>query len=485
MKRQIVSCVTICLCLAGVLGADTRWTGAVDNLWSNPANWSNGVPNADQKAQFVTTGILECTVDAAGAEAKQIAVGDNSGGSLKIVAGSLTVMDWSIIGYAEANVGDQAGYLTVTGGVLNCQARLYIGFMGEGHMVVDDDGVVNVYNQHIGVGQEKTGNGYLELKGGVMNLWAGGSSMNLYTGKAHIDFSGGILTLTDTAENRATLSKAMLDGIITAYGGAGKVVLDTQSAPGRIIVKGQHPLQPKPADGGRVSAGQVELSWVLPDPCEPGQAVAVNVYFGTSPEFPEGGSAETPQIVKKKSQVSAVVQTQPKTRYYWAVDAYVGSAQDPVFGPVFSFVADNLVPTAEAGADVLTWLTDGSVQVALDATVTDDGFLKPYTVQWTLVSGPNDATPVFTDAKAEDTTVTLNAIGDYVLKLEANDGEYSGLDTVTISVYSDSCEAAKSKLDYVPVPGDLNGDCVVNDADMAILQAHWLECNALDCNDVK
>jgi len=26
---------------------------------------------------------------------------------------------------------------------------------------------------------------------------------------------------------------------------------------------------------------------------------------------------------------------------------------------------------------------------------------------------------------------------------------------------------------------------VVNDADLAILQAHWLQCNALDCNDVK
>ena len=457
----------------------------MDNLWSNPANWTNGVPNADQKAQFVTTGVPECTVDSAGAEAKQIAVGDNSGGSLKIVAGDLTVIDWSIIGYAEANTGDQAGRLEVTGGVLNCQARLYIGFMGEGHMIVDDDGVVNVYNQIVGIGQEKTGNGYLELKGGVMNLWAGGSSLNLYTGKAHVDFSGGVLTLTDTTENRATLSKAILDRIITAYGGVGTVVLDTQSTPGRIVVNGLHPLQPPPVDGGRVSAGQVELSWVLPDPCQPGQSVAVDVYFGTSPEFPEGGSAQTPQIITKKSETSAIVQTQPKTRYYWAVDAYVGSDQDPVFGPVFSFMADNLIPTVEAGADVVAWLTNGSVQVALDATVTDDGFLKPYTAQWTVATEPNAGDAVLGDAKAEDTVVTLSAVGQYVLKLEANDGEYTGSDTVTVNVYSDSCEAAKSLPDYVPVLGDLNGDCVVNDADMAILQAHWLECNALDCNDVK
>jgi hypothetical protein len=318
-----------------------------------------------------------------------------------------------------------------------------------------------------------------------MNLWAGGSSLNLYTGKAHVDFSGGVLTLTDTTENRATLSKAILDRIITAYGGVGTVVLDTLSTPGRIVVNGLHPLQPAPVDGGRVSAGQVELSWVLPDPCQPGQSVAVDVYFGTSPEFPEGGSAQTPQIITKKSETSAIVQTQPKTRYYWAVDAYVGSDQDPVFGPVFSFMADNLIPTVEAGADVVAWLTNGSVQVALDATVTDDGFLKPYTAQWTVATEPNAGDAVLGDAKAEDTVVTLSAVGQYVLKLEANDGEYTGSDTVTVNVYSDSCEAAKSLPDYVPVLGDLNGDCVVNDADMAILQAHWLECNALDCNDVK
>ncbi len=49
MKSRIAVCLFLCLCLAGVLGADTRWTGAVSNLWSDPANWTNGLPNADQK----------------------------------------------------------------------------------------------------------------------------------------------------------------------------------------------------------------------------------------------------------------------------------------------------------------------------------------------------------------------------------------------------------------------------------------------------
>jgi hypothetical protein len=65
------------------------------------------------------------------------------------------------------------------------------------------------------------------------------------------------------------------------------------------------------------------------------------------------------------------------------------------------------------------------------------------------------------------------------LKLEAFDGEYSSSDTVTIKVYNDSCQAARSLPDYVPLVGDLNGDCRVDEADMALLEENWLKDNSL------
>jgi hypothetical protein len=46
-------------------------------------------------------------------------------------------------------------------------------------------------------------------------------------------------------------------------------------------------------------------------------------------------------------------------------------------------------------------------------------------------------------------------------------------------VYNDSCEAAQSLPDYEPFPGDLNGDCIVDDLDLAILQEDWLKDNSL------
>jgi len=222
--------------------------------------------------------------------------------------------------------------------------------------------------------------------------------------------------------------------------------------------------------------------WTLPDPCVPGQPVPVDVYFTDDLELLEQFTDPAAiQVVSKQNVTSVVVQTQPKTQYYWAVDTYIGDPNDPIWGPTFSFFADNLPPEVDAGKDVVTWLADGVRTVNLDATVTDDGLLIPYT-EWTVVSEPNDPNSpdaVITDPSAEDTSITLSAVGEYVLQLEAFDGEYTTSETVTINVYNDGCEAAQSLPDYEPVPGDLNGDCIVDDLDLAILQENWLKDNSL------
>ena len=128
----------------------------------------------------------------------------------------------------------------------------------------------------------------------------------------------------------------------------------------------------------------------------------------------------------------------------------------------------------DAGADIVTWLLDGVRTKNLDATVTCDG---AYTVQWTL--DPNSPDAVITEPAAEDTSITLSALGEYVLQLKAFDGEYAGSDTVTINVYNDGCEAAQSLPDYEPSLGDLSGDCIVDFLDLAILLADWLKDTSL------
>jgi hypothetical protein len=249
---------------------------------------------------------------------------------------------------------------------------------------------------------------------------------------------------------------------------------------GRTTLTATPLLDPHPADGSLVSPGQVELSWTLPDPCVPGEAVLVDVYFTDSLEALEQfTNPAAMQVVNAQNVTSVLVQTEPKTRYYWAVDTYIGSENDPVLGPIFSFYADNMVPQVDAGADIVTWLEDGLRTGALDATVTDDGAIAPYTVLWTVVSEPVEGAAVIETPTAEETMVTLTAVGVYVLQLEAFDGEYTGSDTVAIRVYADPCQAAQSLPDYAPLVGDLNGDCRVDELDMALLEEHWMQDSSL------
>ena len=86
-------------------------------------------------------------------------------------------------------------------------------------------------------------------------------------------------------------------------------------------------------------------------------------------------------------------------------------------------------PVVDAGPDLGITLP---AQANLDATVTDDGSINPVTVLWTQVSGPGVAT--FADASAIDTTAAFSLAGVYVLRLTADDGEFTPFDEVSVVV---------------------------------------------------
>jgi hypothetical protein len=284
--------------------------------------------------------------------------------------------------------------------------------------------------------------GHINLNGGTIS--ANGFIMREREDSVGtMNVGGGMLTVN--GDQISLIQEYIDNGWITTYEGNGSPNLDYNVAnPGQTTLTAVHNLSPNPANRAIVKPGEVELSWTLPDPLIPGEPVPVDVYFTDDLQLLEQFTDPAAiQVVNKQNVTSVVVQTQAKTRYFWAVDAYVDSASDfPVVGPVFSFLADNAPPFVNAGPDISTFLQDGTRTGPVSGIVTDDGAIQPYTVMWSVIEQPSDADPalpsaVIADPAAEQTTVTVSAEGIYVLQLEANDGEYTSSDTMTIIVHPD------------------------------------------------
>jgi hypothetical protein len=98
----------------------------------------------------------------------------------------------------------------------------------------------------------------------------------------------------------------------------------------------------------------------------------------------------------------------------------------------------NRAPSVDAGPDQTI---DFPNSATLDGAIIDDGWSDPpgvVTTTWSLVSGPGPVT--FADASAVDTTASFSQLGTYVLRLTAEDGEFTSGDEVTMIVIEPGTE---------------------------------------------
>ena len=474
MFKKMTCLISLVLLLVQFESASAQimWSdGGPDHLWSTIANWSSPtIPTSSDSVSIDSPEDTHCEIrEGITAECETLRVG-NSGftTNLDISGGSLTAAG------AYVGVDDASGHgiLNVSGGLF-ATGSLQIGWRGIGTLNMTG-GTVELSDNLVVPGL--TGTGTVNLHGGTINA----SDLRLTSDSGSLDITRGTLILN--GDDTATIQTNIDNGRLTAYEGQGTVNADYDvTNAGKTTLTATPLLKPNPVDGGSLSPGQVELRWTLPDELMPGLLVSVDVYFTDDLQaLTQFTDPDAIRIVSNQSVSSVVVQTQPKTLYYWAIDVYYAPGSLPVYGPTFTFFTDNQPPTVQFEKDlVTTWLTDGTVDVNLDATVTDDS-TGLYTMAWTVVSEPNEGTTVIGDAAAEDTVASLSATGQYILQLEADDGEYTGSRTVTINVYADGCQAAKSLPDFQLIPGDINEDCIVDELDLAILEAHWLESNTLE-----
>lgn len=480
-----------------VFGAEYVATG-VDGSWYDVGGtgtaWGGTASPVDGDTAYIQSGST-VELDADG-WVTQMAVGTWSDYSdpslpdfdtLNITNGAtLYTNGWVWIGNTLGDVGVVNIW---EGSTYDCSSVLNLGYNG--------DGVMNVYGTLKVPFSESPESGlYIQnpwadgTGSGVLNVYAGGTVIGWVTlgpaGKINIE--SGLLRLE--GDNWGTSWNdylgPMVGSQVVAYGGAGRVEISVVE--GITEVRGIHPYEPDPSIGGTAGAGEYEMSWVLPDPNHPNGVVSCDVYFSDTfegdsvalgdPNF--GDYAD--KVVDGESVGSVTVTLEELKNYYWRIDIHDTSWDEVIVGDIFTFDTMNGAPLVDAGDDVVTWLTDGSVSVDLSGSVDDDGLPEvpgEYTVGWEIVSEAVEGGAVITTALDDESiSVSLTALGDYAFKLTADDGALSGSDVVVISVYSDNCAAAKG-IGVALLDGDLNEDCVVDLADLAVMAGNWLGSMAL------
>jgi len=501
MKTRMIYLICLVLFLAGTVQAETvTWTGAINSDWFNPDNWDLG--RIPEPGDIPRIGSMPGPViDAPGAVCTRLDHGRNAEADLTIVdGGTLDVTG----GNDDINLGRGGGkgILNVWGGTVTISRDLDISDQA------DSEGVVNMYGGTMNIGDDLelpniAGNtGTFTMTGGTVNLTDdltmtldGAVKLRLYGGTFNVggdlqlddpgefDLGGGTLVINGNAVD--TVQGFIDDGFIIAYDANGIVLpVDYDANKDQTQLRALHKFNPVPADRSIVAPGNTTLEWTVD------AGTLVDVWIGTTPEW----DYTWERLVDKQAVSSTSMTIEGKVRYYWAVDTYVAGVDDPILGHIFSFFADNKPPIVDAGNNVTSWLTNGSVEVALSGTVDD---VDPTTTLWSVIafdanepSDPNELLPVDGPVPAVianptqlDTTVAISAVGTYVLRLTAHDGEYPGDAEMTIYVFADSCLAAQSLPGFEFLVGDINGDCIVDDLDKAIMLENWLKDSCIVCPD--
>ena len=96
---------------------------------------------------------------------------------------------------------------------------------------------------------------------------------------------------------------------------------------------------------------------------------------------------------------------------------------------VVTYTLDNTAPDVDAGADRRLVLGES---LSLQGTASDDGQPGPLSIRWSLVDGPAAAS--FGDAASLSTTVDFQSVGNYRIRLAADDGALTGVDELVVTV---------------------------------------------------
>ena len=223
------------LVAAGIASADVVWTGAgADDLWSNSDNWQDGVVPALDAGNVI------------------LSEGNDAGNDLVVIDSSTTV-------YVNNDMfGPEWGLdLTIDGGSLiqtNPSGFVFapIGATGNPSVTtVKNGGTLQVHNLLLGdnwwFSDAPAANlevydtstvlatdwcwlgGKMSLYGGTVDITGGFNVDSHSMGYAAVDIEYGTLIIRDDGFTASNAEAWVSDGVLTAFGGSGTIVIDDSS----------------------------------------------------------------------------------------------------------------------------------------------------------------------------------------------------------------------------------------------------------------
>jgi len=269
-----------------------------------------------------------------------------------------------------------------------------------------------------------------------------------------------------------------------------------------------------PLDGQTVQPGTNLLKWTMPTSYTGASAMTCDVYFGTYaadvngvPTDPNGDNLTTiatglvdPNLLDNNVIMEQAITAVYTQKYQWRVDCHdpTLTGLDPnhpnlIKSKVMYMSCQNQAPVVTYNTSTtlalnnhpIIGLRNGTATFATTASATDDS-LPPagpaLTYAWTQVGGP--AVAITQSAVGgianRAMSATLTAANTYTFRMSVYDGELTGTADVVVTVYADRCAASKARTGYTALLGDLNADCWVSFADVALMTNNWLVCNNLN-----
>jgi hypothetical protein len=207
--------------------AQTVWNPAAnpagDGLWSNPTNWTQGLPGnvpptESTKTVFNVADATNCVVNIPNASAGRIVMGDNGPGGTLIVTngGILTVggASWSAINYNDTS--STATLIVGSGGAASFGYHLWIGHQSNTvGVLIMNGGTVSV-GQQFGLGFSG-GTGTALIKAGTLNLFQIAYPQSI-SATSVLDVSGTGQVLIN-GNRLGEIGSFVADGKITSNGG--------------------------------------------------------------------------------------------------------------------------------------------------------------------------------------------------------------------------------------------------------------------------